>query len=64
VRLLPHYALGVWSVITHAGCGLRTVLLSHGVTEYTADRVAGWISALGAAVTIPMILALVRIHIG
>jgi hypothetical protein len=40
------------------------VLLSHGVAERTADRVAGWISALGAAVTIPMILALVRIHIG
>jgi hypothetical protein len=64
VRLLPHYALGVWSVITHAGCGLRTVLLSHGVAERTADRVAGWISVLGALVTIPMILALVRIHIG
>jgi len=64
VRLLPHYALGVWSVITHAGCGLRTVLLSHGVVGETADRVAGWISALGAAVTVPMILALVRIHIG
>jgi hypothetical protein len=64
VRLLPHYALGVWSVITHAGCGLRTVLLSHGVAERSADRVAGWISMLGALVTIPMILALVRIHIG
>jgi hypothetical protein len=54
----------VWSVITHAGCGLRTVLLSHGVTERAADRVAGWISALGAAGTVPMLLALVRIHIG
>lgn len=64
VRLLPHYAIGVWSVITHAGCGLRTVLLNHGVAERTADRVAGWISVFGAAVTIPMILALVRIHIG
>jgi len=64
VRLLPHYALGVWSVITHAGCGLRTVLLNHGVAKRTTDRVAGWISAFGAAVTIPMILALVRIHIG
>src|SRR5215831_13765473 len=64
VRLLPHYALGVWSVITHAGCGLRTVLLSHGVAERTADRVAGWISAFGAAVAIPIILALVRIHVG
>ncbi|HXX10049.1 MAG TPA: hypothetical protein VEK05_00920 [Burkholderiales bacterium] len=64
VRLLPHYALGVWSVITHAGCGLRTVLLNHGVPEQTASRLAGWISALGAAVAVPMILALVRIHIG
>jgi hypothetical protein len=64
VRLLPHYALGVWSVITHAGCGLRTVLLTHGVAEQTANRLAAWTSALGAAVTIPMILALVRIHIG
>ncbi|HKA41101.1 MAG TPA: hypothetical protein VKF40_03835 [Burkholderiales bacterium] len=63
VRLLPHYALGVWSVITHAGCGLRTVLLSHGVADQTADRVAGWISGLGAAVTIPIMLALMRIHI-
>jgi len=64
VRLLPHYALGVWSVITHAGCGLRTVMLSHGVAEHTANRLAGWISALGAAVAVPMVLALVRIHIG
>jgi len=64
VRLLPHYALGVWSVIAHAGCGLRTVLLNHGVAQPTPDRVAAWISLLGAAVTVPMILALVRIHIG
>ena len=63
VRLLPHYALGVWSVITHAGCGLRTVLSNHGIAEQTANRLAGWISVLGAAVAIPMILALVRIHI-
>jgi len=64
VRLLPHYALGVWSVITHAGCGLRTVLLTHGVAEQTANCLAGWISALGAALAVPMILALVRIHVG
>jgi len=64
VRLLPHYALGVWSVITHAGCGLRTVLLTHGFAQHTADRVATWISALGAVATAPMILGLVRVHIG
>jgi succinate dehydrogenase/fumarate reductase cytochrome b subunit len=64
VRLLPHYALGVWSVITHAGCGLRTVLLTHGIAQRAANRVAAWISVLGAVVAVPMILALVRVHIG
>ena len=64
VRLLPHYALGVWSVITHAGCGLRTVMLAHGVAEHIANRVAASISIAGAIVTVPMILALVRVHIG
>jgi hypothetical protein len=34
VRLLPDYALGVWSVITHAGCGLRTILLVHGIAQH------------------------------
>jgi len=63
VRLIPHYALGVWSVVTHAGCGLRTVLLNHGVAQQTADRVAAWVSVLGAAASVPMILALVRVHI-
>ncbi|PWT76597.1 MAG: hypothetical protein C5B46_00915 [Proteobacteria bacterium] len=63
VRLLPHYAVGVWAVITHAGCGLRTILLAHGVGQRRADRVAGWISVAGAAVAVPMILALVRIHL-
>jgi hypothetical protein len=63
VRLLPHYAVGVWAVITHAGCGLRTILLAHGVAQRTADRVAGWISVAGAVAAVPMILALVRIHL-
>ena len=29
IRLLPHYALGVFFVIAHVFCGLRTVLLAH-----------------------------------
>jgi len=51
-------------VITHAGCGLRTVMLAHGVAERTANRVAASISIGGAIVTVPIILALVRVHIG
>ena len=63
VRLLPHYAIAVWGVITHAGCGLRTVLLAHGVAQGTADRATVWISVFGALVALPVILGLVGVHI-
>ena len=63
VRLLPHYAIAVWAVVTHAGCGLRTVLLAHGVAQTTTDRVAVWISVFGALVAVPVILALIGAHI-
>jgi hypothetical protein len=39
IRLLPHYALGVFFVIAHPFCGLRTVQLAHGVRRSIADRV-------------------------
>jgi len=47
IRLLPHYALGVFFVIAHVFCGLRTVLLAHGVHPSTADRL--WASGLFGA---------------
>ena len=40
VRLIPHYSLGVWFVITHMGLGLRGVMLAHQVSPLTANRVA------------------------
>ncbi|MEH2513735.1 hypothetical protein V1291_005089 [Nitrobacteraceae bacterium AZCC 1564] len=39
IRLFPHYALGVFFVLTHLASGLRVVLLAHGVREQTADRI-------------------------
>jgi len=48
VRLIPHYSLGVWFVITHMGLGLRNVLLFHRVSLATADRVA-WAAGVGGA---------------
>lgn len=39
IRLLPHYALGVFFVIAHLFCGLRSVLLAHEVRQSTADVV-------------------------
>ena len=64
VRLLPHYALGVWSVVTHAACGLRGILLAHGVRKPIASGVAISLSALGAIAACVMVLALCRMHFG
>lgn len=48
IRLLPHYALGVFFVLAHLGSGLRVVLLAHGMARRSADRL-WWIGAGGAA---------------
>ena len=39
IRLVPHYALGVFFVLAHLFSGLRVVLIAHGVGEPTADRI-------------------------
>ncbi|QCP52847.1 hypothetical protein FAZ95_27415 [Trinickia violacea] len=39
VRLIPHYSLGVLLVLCHIACGLRTVMLAHGVSMQRANRV-------------------------
>ena len=45
IRLLPHYALGVFFALTHPLTGLRAILLAHGLRRNVADT--GW--AIGAA---------------
>jgi len=54
IRLLPHYALGVFFVLSHIASGLRVVLIAHGMDQGRADRV--W----GACVAISAIVATVR----
>jgi hypothetical protein len=39
IRLVPHYALGVFFALSHLAAGLRVVLLSHGMRRQLADRV-------------------------
>jgi hypothetical protein len=58
IRLLPHYALGVFFVVAHVFCGVRTVLLAHGVRPSTADRL--WACGLLGAggVSLPIAAAL------
>jgi hypothetical protein len=62
VRLIPHYSLGVWFVITHMGLGLRGVLLAHGVSPPVADRVAWAVGALGAAFSLMITVAQLSVH--
>ena len=64
VRLIPHYLLAVWSLITHAGCGLRSVLLEHHVREATGNRVATGVSAGGALVAIAIVSAQSGLRLG
>ena len=54
IRLLPHYALGVFFVIAHLFCGLRIVLLAHGMERSTADRV--WVSGLVCAGSVSFLI--------
>jgi succinate dehydrogenase/fumarate reductase cytochrome b subunit len=50
IRLVPHYALGVFFVVAHLFCGLRGVLLAHGTPPAVAQRV--WWSGLTLATTL------------
>jgi hypothetical protein len=58
IRLLPHYALGVFFIIGHLSSGLRVVMLAHGVRTQVADRI--WAAGLvaGAAISTAIICAL------
>jgi len=62
VRLVPHYSLGVWFVILHMGIGLRGVLLAHGTSATTANRVAWVVGILGAALAITITCAQLSVH--
>ena len=38
IRLVPHYWLGVFFVLTHLAAGVRVVIMAHGVSKAFADR--------------------------
>lgn len=48
IRLAPHYALGAFFVVAHLVCGLRQVLIAHGMRQVVADRLWG-VGLAGAA---------------
>ncbi len=54
IRLLPHYTLGVFFVMTHLASGLRGVLIAHGTARSTANRLwaAGTVASAAIAILI------------
>jgi hypothetical protein len=56
IRLLPHYALGVFFVLSHIASGARVVLISHGVARWDANRLWALAVAL-SAITAAAIIA-------
>jgi hypothetical protein len=64
IRLLPHYALGVFFVLSHVASGLRVVLITHGVAQRTTDRI--WVTgvALSAIVAAAIIAGMCGVRIG
>jgi hypothetical protein len=64
IRLLPHYALGVFFVLSHLASGLRVVLIAHGVNRYKADRL--WIAgaATSAAISAAIMAGMCGVRIG
>lgn len=63
IRLLPHYALGVFFVLAHLVSGLRVVLVAHGASPSTANRLWGAGSVASAAIAVAIIAGMCGIRL-
>jgi len=63
IRLVPHYALGVFCVLVHLACGLHGVLLAHGATRSAVDRAWAAGVALAAVVAAAIVAGLCGLRI-
>lgn len=62
-RLIPHYLFGTLCLIVHVGCGLRIVLLQHGMSRARSNRALYAIASIGVVVTCVITAALLGFHI-
>jgi hypothetical protein len=63
IRLLPHYSLGAFFVLSHLASGLRAVLIAHGVDQRNADRLWGVCVAISAIVAAAIIAGMTGVRI-
>jgi hypothetical protein len=64
IRLVPHYALGVFFILAHLASGLRSVLIAHGLRPALANRAWAVGLLVGALVSVAIIGGLCGIRIG
>jgi succinate dehydrogenase/fumarate reductase cytochrome b subunit len=64
VRLIPHYLIAVAAVVAHAGCGLRIMLLAHGVREKAASALARTIILAGILLAVAIMAGMLGFHLG
>jgi hypothetical protein len=63
IRLVPHYALGVFFLLSHLSSGLRDVLMEHGLCRVIADRLMIGGSIAGGVVATLIILGMCGMRI-
>jgi hypothetical protein len=63
IRLLPHYALGVFFVLSHLASGLRVVLIAHWADRRSANRLWGAGVAISAIISAAIIAGMCGVRI-
>ena len=63
IRLLPHYALGVFFVLSHLASGLRVVLIAHGADRRASNRLWGAGVAISAVISAAIIAGMCGVRI-
>lgn len=63
IRLLPHYALGVFFVLSHIASGVRVVLIAHGADRRQVDRLWSVAVGLSAAIAAAIIAGMCGVRI-
>ncbi|MDH0746052.1 hypothetical protein N5D61_06815 [Pseudomonas sp. GD03842] len=63
IRLLPHYAMGVFFTLTHLLSGLRVVLIAHGTPTHTANRLWWTGGALSGGICVVIMCGMSGLHL-
>jgi len=63
IRLLPHYLLAVFFVVTHLVLGARLIALAHHMSLKTANRLASAGIAGATVLAVAIVLGMIGIHV-